>query len=174
MKLKQYLEKLDKMWSELDFDDSNMSSVHAFDKFTSCLDREMQDYQHSSELWSMKGDWLFGKYLINNEMPEFEARNLCYLNAIKYNSRDYYAYYALGNLYHLHNKDLASAVQCFQKSISLGADARAYSDLARAYSQMGRRDLATECLNSAVEKFGNNSEIKIVVKEIEKGYWDPS
>ncbi len=173
MDLDTILDRLHETWRALNFDVPTPEDREALHAYSIELDCALKLHPDSSDLWCIKGDWFGEKRLMDDVRPEFEERSACYLKAIELDPTNGYAYQQLGNVFHLHNKDLATAVGYFRKSIELGEGLVAHVDLALAHAQMGRRDLAEECLARALQTFGPDPEIDKTSREIAQGHWDP-
>ncbi len=169
----QYIDKLRTIRRYLILDPNNAIEVEKFNQGSLLLELALRAYPSSSDLWSFKGYWLFTGAMIKDEPMQFEEREKCYLNAIKFDELDHYPYEALGSLYDLHDKDPNTSINYLKKAIELGADQFCYADLARVYAQMGHRDLAIEIIRSATQKFGRDPIIDCEFKDIEDGGWDP-
>jgi tetratricopeptide (TPR) repeat protein len=175
MNLDDYLCKLEHLHNMmLNSDETDAETI--LDSMITLLCEALDEFPLSSELWCIKGDYIFMK---NNYKPKnniFKERESCYKYSIILNESYSYAYESLGHLYHEYsnnsNNYYGQSEAFFKKGIEKNAGSSCYIGLAQLFADTNRKAMAIECLEEAKEKFGNNHSIQIAMSEILNGYWD--
>lgn len=112
--------------------------------------------------------------LVDKSLSEqLEDPLVYYQRAVVIDPECWEAWESIGYYFDVYKNDLHQAEQAFRKAIEFGAEAEAYSGLARVLCECGRRAEALQLLKEGAIIFPGSKAIRRRINEIRSGEWEP-